>query len=124
MWCLAGRWNPERLAAHLPDHTELFDAQGQVRVEQLPSQLPDRVLVLLGREDWFPYQIDFRRGEADQAWNDDPQKWTKSSRSMVTMEMFEVQFGAKLNPLLFVYEPGDADPDDRTDEYVSRLEKR
>lgn len=124
VWVLAGRWKPDRLVTHLKSEHQLLDPQGQIASDVLPAQLPDRVLLLLGRDDLFPYQIDFRRAEPGHGIADDYLAWQKESRSLVTMELFEVEYGADLDPLLFVYEPGDAEPNDHTDEYVSKLEKR
>jgi hypothetical protein len=124
LWVLAGRWKPERLMAHVGARNDLLDTQGRINSDVLPAQLPDRVLLVLGRDDLFPYHIDFRRAEPGHGVADDDLAWQRESRSLVTMELFEVEYGADLDPLLFVYEPGDAEPDDGTDEYVSKLEKR
>lgn len=122
MWALTGRWNRARLTSRLPDKTDLFDAAGHLRLEQLPEQLPDRILLLLGRDDLFPYHIDFRRTRPEAVADDESSYWRSPTRSLVTMDLFEVQLGAALDPLLFVYRPGDAEVHDRTDEYISKLQ--
>ena len=123
VWALAGRWNPARLAKRLPAQLEILDDQGRLRMEHLPAQVPDRVLLLLGRDDLFPYHIDFRRTMAGDDSAADTDDGYQTSRSLVTMELFEVQFGAALDPLLFVCNVADADAPDGTDRYLSKLRK-
>jgi hypothetical protein len=119
VWALSGRWKPAKLAARLPEVQDLYDDQGQLQMKQLPQQLPDRVLLLLGQDDLFPYHIDFRRTLSEEAPAEDTDDWYENSRSMVTMELFEVQFGAALDPLLFVCRLADTDVADETDRYLS-----
>ena len=66
VWALAGRWRAEQLAARLPGQPDLFDDEGRLRVGELPEQLPDRILLLLGQDDLFPYHIDFRRTRSEK----------------------------------------------------------
>jgi len=118
VWAVACQWNPHELARSV-GRPDLVDEKGELKGNSLPEQMPDQVFLLVGRDDLFPYHIDFRRSVGDE----EPGKVTRgrsSSRSLVTMELFEVQFDGELDPLLFVYKPGNNEVDDQTDEFVTR----
>jgi hypothetical protein len=118
VWAVACQWNPQELARSV-GRPDLVDEKGTLKANSLPDQMPDQVFLLVGRDDLFPYHIDFRRSFGD----DEPGKANKgrsSSRSLVTMELFEVQFNGELDPILFVYKPGNNEVDDQTDEFVTR----
>ena len=85
--------------------------------------MPDRVLLLVGQDDLFPYHIDFRRSVADDGSSLGASGGSTASRSLTTMELFEVQFNVPLDPMLFVYQSGSLEIDDRTDEYLSQMRK-
>ncbi len=118
VWALACRWNPQQLATSV-GRPDLVDEQGNLRLKQLPEQIPDQVFLLIGQDDLFPYHIDFRRSITDEGLSVLSGQ-REDSRSIVTMELFEVQLGVPLDPLLFVYKPGSTEVDDQTDEFVVR----
>lgn len=114
VWAITCRWKTDRLAAYLSKKHSAVGENGQIQFEELPSQVPNQVLVLLGKDDLFPYHIDFRRR---QGLGSESEKHTES---LVTMELFEVQFNAPINPTLFAYKPGDIEITDGTDEYLAK----
>ena len=89
-------------------------------MSKLPPQLPDRVFLLVGRDDLFPYHIDFRRSRAEGQGG----RPKSESESLVTMELFEVQFGAPIDPTAFVCRPGDIEIQDWTDDYLAKIRRR
>ena len=98
VWRLVGRWKPERLVEILPDQEKAV-RRGRADLSKLPGHVPDRVVLMLGQEDEFPYRIEYRR----QGPEDD--------RALVTMEFSEV------------YSPDPADVDhDRSFTYNPDLE--
>ncbi|MDG2382875.1 MAG: hypothetical protein P8N76_14495 [Pirellulaceae bacterium] len=119
VWSLDCRWKPHRLKKLLPKHA-LFDEAGKLDVAELPPQLPDHVFVLFGQDDLFPYHIDFRRSRSNRTKKEQPKK---KSASLVTMELFEVQFDAPIQPSQFIYKPGDIEITDGTDDYIARLQR-
>jgi hypothetical protein len=104
----------------LPKKKRLFDRRGRLNTEELPAQLPDRVFLLVGRDDLFPYHIDFRRTETEGQGG----KSKDASQSLVTMELFEVQIAAPIDPTSFVCRPGDIEIQDWTDEYLAKIRGR
>lgn len=114
VWAIVCQWKPERLAMYLPkDHPALANPN-EVQLSALPQQMPDHVLIFLGQDDFFPYRVDFRSSQ--------PRSPGTGSRaqSLVTMELFEVQFNAPINPALFVYKPGDIEIIDGTEDYLAQ----
>lgn len=111
VWVIEGRWRPERLASLVPEWREAILAGEQVPVAQLPAQLPERVRVVLGRDDRFPYRIEYLRRDENDQW-----------KEILTMEFFEVRLGG-IPPRreLFVYEPGDQEYFDHTMRMLIKL---
>ena len=111
VWRLVGRWKPERLVKILPDQEKAV-RQGRADLSRLPEHVPDRVVLMLGQEDEFPYRIEYRRNG--------PQH----DRALVTMEFFRVH---SPNPAdidhdrLFTYNPGDLEYSDRTRSLLDSL---
>jgi hypothetical protein len=107
-WVIEGTWKPEQLAK--------FDGEVGAGQGSLPREVPEQVQLVLGAEDLFPYQIEFRRrstgkaGQGGGAWS-----------PMITMELFDVQFGAALDPLQFQYKAGDQEVADHTEVYLRKF---
>jgi hypothetical protein len=117
VWVAYGTWRAERLAEQLPEQGEAIRAGRDIHWNKAPENLPASVLVVLGRDDLFPYRVEYRRpapraraGEGGSV-----------EKPIVTMELFEVRLGAPLDPLLFVYQPDNLEVADFTDAYLRRL---
>jgi hypothetical protein len=116
VWVLEGTWKPTELAKLLPEQQEAILARRAVDTRPLPPEIPDHVRLTLGVNDLFPYQLEFRRSRpADEAG----QKTVYEP--MLTMELFEVQFGPQLDPLQFQYKPGTQDVADHTELYLRKF---
>ncbi len=115
VYALTGRWREEELLSLWPDRDQ--QAEGTT---SWPKQLPHHVLVLLGKDNLFPYVIEHRR------WNDAYLLSTvaglRPTRDpLVRYEVFEVQFASAMDPRLFQYKPGDVPWTDETALVVERL---
>ncbi len=115
VWVIEGTWTSTELAKLLPDQKEAILAGHPADVRRLPPEAPEQVQVILGADDLFPYQIDFRRGRSAEAGQGSA--W----ESMLTMELFEVQFGAQLDPLQFQYKAGAQEVADHTELYLRKF---
>jgi hypothetical protein len=117
VWKIEGGWRPEHLLRLLPKQRERIEHQQPVDLSGLPEHLPDRVVVLLGQEDLFPYRIDYCR--------DAPPKKGRSStpvaRTLMTLEFFEAAFNVPIPLEQFVYNPGTGEKSDRTEEFLQSL---
>lgn len=96
MWVIEGRWKPARLAELLPDQAEAIKRGLPADTAALAPHLPDRVVLWLGKEDRFPYRIEYARRR--------PHDGTPP-RSQVVMQWFEVGFDREIGPSRFQYRP-------------------
>jgi hypothetical protein len=103
----------------LGDDHDGASAQGRVAWDRLPAPLPHEVVVVLAQHDLFPFQIQYlRREEHDVS----PSSYEKLE-PIVTMELFEVATEDAIDPRLFQFQPPtDLEVDDKTNEYLARLE--
>ena len=113
----SARWRPEAIAGVSKDLATAASREQPLNLKLLPPQLPEQVWLYVGQDDLFPYRIEYRRrtegrrGDAARA----------EMLPMVTIEFYEVQLNAQINPREFVYEPGSTDVVDATDAYVKKL---
>lgn len=118
VWKLSGQWNRQRLAAMLPQQSQQILAGQPVDLSRLAEPLPHCVEVHLGRDDLFPYRIDyFRNRVADRKG-----QGGVSKHPIVTVEFI----GVNWNPIdrtSFVYNPGNLDMKDQTKEFLENLLK-
>ncbi len=111
-----GRWKPDRLAALVPESK----AAGQGRAgdpSPLPPQVPHRVVLHLGRDDLFPYRIEFRRqkpGSGDGSPSD-------ADHPVAVMELREVVFNVPIGREQFHYDPGTLEYTEQTDRFLDSL---
>jgi hypothetical protein len=115
-------WRPERLASLLSTGTESTDREMSISIDELPRHLPDRVFVLLGKSDLFPYRIEYRRqssaSSAARMLSGGP-----ATDSLLVMDFYRVSVGAAIDSRDFSYSPGNVPIDDRTDQFIARLTK-
>ncbi len=119
VWRLRGSWKPDRLAQLLPDQAEAIQQGKPARLEKLPDHLPDHVVVYLGQDDLFPYQIDYRRQRHKRLWERD----SDESKSMVIIQFPEVSLDVAIPRGEFTYRPGGLTPTDGTAAFIAKLEK-
>lgn len=82
---IAGRWKPEAL-------TRL----GAESVDKLRPHVPDYVVILLGRDDLFPYQIEYRRTAGGAGQGSAPQE-----RRLLKLEFHDVRFDVPVDAAQF-----------------------
>ena len=115
VWKLRGGWRTSRLLAMLPDQKQTIEqGRGEVDLTRLPQQIPDHVCLWLGKDDFLPYRIEYRRAERD----------SRDARAIVTMQLLKVSVNVPLDPANFVYRPEGITPTDQTDAYIKRIARR
>ena len=114
---IAGGWHPDKLAQLLPDQKQAIETGGGGDLSKLASNLPHRVVLHVGFDDLFPYRIEYWRTEADEGDRDA----APLAKLIAVMELYEVQFGAAIDPARFAFRPGNITPQDRTKEFLERL---
>jgi len=116
VFSLTGEWRPERLAEILPSEKSKLDAGKAIDPTQLPRQMPERVVLKLGRDDSFPYRLEYWQREVTEE-----KDIVAQLQPVVVMELYEVQLGATVDKRQFDYKPGDLKYTDQTKEYVRSL---
>lgn len=115
---LEGRWRGAKLAQLLPAQKAAIEAAKPISMKVWPDYLPDRVRIGIGKNDSFPYLIEYY-GPGGTA------KAGQGSRSgsglMASMELVDVQFDKSLPPELFQFDPGALKAEDWTDIYKEKL---
>lgn len=109
-----GVWRPERLTKLVSNNKK---SDGDAKKDKAPQHLPRDVAVTLGRNDLFPYEVDFRPGDSDGAGEGGSER-----RASLRYRFYEVVLGAAIDPRFYVYKPGDVIVEDRTDEYLKKDE--
>jgi hypothetical protein len=117
VWKLEGRWQKAQLLKLLPKQREAIEQGKPADLGRLPEHLPDRVVLLLGQEDLFPYRLDYCRTNVKKG--DRPEAAT--SRSLMTVEWFEVNFNVPIDVRQFVYIPGSIQAADQTEVFLQSL---
>jgi hypothetical protein len=117
VWRLQGGWQTAQLARLLPKQAAAINQGKPADLRPLPQYLPDRVVLLLGQEDLFPYRIEYRRG-ADQK---DGSSGQDEGRPIVSIDLYEVSLNGPVNPARFVYNPGSGQPADQTQVFLQSL---
>lgn len=105
---IAGRWRPEAL-------TRL----GVESADQLRPHVPDYVVVLLGRDDLFPYQIEFRRSATGAGQGSAPQE-----RRLLKLEFYDVRFDVPVDAAQFHFAAEHLHFVDITDRTIADLAAR
>lgn len=116
VWILAGTWNPQRLAQMLPESQRDAVVGGRIDLTRLPPQLPERVILLVGREDLFPYRLEFRRDTVPE-----PSQEPWLAQWFMTLDLFEVNFNNPLAASRFGF-PTNMEFTDKTEAFLESLE--
>lgn len=107
VWVVEGRWKPEV-------RRRMLEAAG---AGELPEEFPEGVVVVLGRDDLFPYRVQYYRDASSSEGNENG----STRHILLTTELFEVRLGAPIDPFNFIYKPGDQEVVDRTDQLLRQL---
>lgn len=116
VWRLRGRWKPDRLAKLLPDQQEAIEAGQPADLDRLPQHAPDQVLLFLGKEDLFPYRLEYLRRTSERR---DGKKVTVD-QPIAVLRLHHVGFNVSIDPASFRYSAG-LEHTDRTAEFLEEL---
>lgn len=117
VWKIEGVWKSAQLVKLLPKQKEAIGQGKPADLSRLPQHVPDRVVLLLGQEDLFPYRMDYCRA----AIRKDEQAEPVEGRTLMTVEYFEVNFNVPIDPKQFIYSPGTVELCDETEAFLQSL---
>jgi hypothetical protein len=109
-----GVWKPAMLAHLMPDQRPAIDSGKPADQSQLPTYVPNQVEVFIGRDDLFPYQIDYVRAA-------NPGSHGENDRVLARIKFVDVHFDVQVDSAQFVYQPGETVPVDDTEAFVHRM---
>lgn len=118
VWVVRGTWRPEALAETYPDPKAASKAGQGGAAGKLPPHAPEVVVLLIGRDDLFPYRVEFRRRLEVDAKS--PVR-TDETRPLVIMEWFEVALDTPIDERQFIYRPGDLEFTDGTQKLLEQM---
>ncbi len=116
VWRLFGQWKREKLPELFPDQKEAIHNGRPVDLAELPPPLPEAVAVYLGRDDLFPYRIEYYRTDPDAKG-----QGRGALQPIVTLELFEVNLNVPVDAGRFRYNPGNLDCADQTRQFLEKL---
>jgi hypothetical protein len=110
VWQVEGGWRKEALANVLFEKKDQQKARA-IDLAKLPKHLPQFVRLTLGRDDLFPYRIEYLQStQADPKQPDG----LPAERALMVMELFEVQLDVAIPSRHFDFRPGNAPRTDQT----------
>jgi len=114
---LRGEWRTDRLAALMPNPEAAIKSGAPVSWDKLPQHLPHFAVVFLGRDDLFPFRIEFGRRLAQPSLRVDG----PTESTIVTMDLFEVSLKVSFHRSRFTFSPGNLEYSDQTERFLERL---
>lgn len=119
-WILVGTWQPSMLTVLLPDQKGAIEAGQGANLSKLSAHIPDRVTLYVGRDDLFPYRLEYHRDHpGEKEWEVVTPE--RRVQPIVKIEWYEVRFNLPLAREQFYFHPGDAKYEDVTKRYIEGL---
>ena len=116
VWILTGTWKPQVSEAF----TNLEGSSDTVKENDPTTRrrhLPDSVTLALGVDDLFPYRIEYRRRRTNPEGSSIIVSGGQS-RSIMTLELFEVQTDVAIDPQVFFFQPSSVPVNDATERFM------
>ena len=109
-----GQWKPAMLGELMPLQRQAIQSGQPPDLTQLPPYVPNLIELYIGRDDLFPYQIDYVRAATPGKHGDDDQV-------LASLKFVDVHFDTAIEPGQFAYYPGERVPVDDTESFVQRM---
>ena len=88
-----------------------------IELSKLPPHLPDHVVLYLGKENLFPYRLEYCRFEPNPKGRHPPPR----DGILVAVEIFDVAANIPIPATQFLYNPGNMEFTDQTETYLQSL---
>lgn len=118
VYAVRGSWSRKALAMLWPDKAAELAAGESLDLRELPEQVPDHIVLYLGRDDLFPYRVEYRR--AHEGWSDRLRGAEVPAQTLLVWQLFEVKFNVPVDPRSFVFEAGHMPLSDETEAYLKK----
>jgi len=121
---LAGKYQFGSPRAVKYGNQSAWQLEGDLHTEAAPGEkqappgeaIPRRVALVIGQNDHFPYRIEFQRQEKKKG-EEEPNPWLPA----MSLEFFDVEMSASLDPLQFVYKPDQTRVTEATEAYLRKF---
>lgn len=119
VWMVSGRWPKDRDASKpdAPNVTDDVDREPDNSSPAGPAS-PDAVTLVFGRDDLFPYLIEFQQCPDASPESERTGVLASPPTTILVLEFHEVRFNPGLNPQLFSCRIGDQPVQDITDQFI------
>jgi hypothetical protein len=114
---LRGDLVPLRPAANASAGSSAATASKPPGPDKTPAHLPHYVVLYLGKEDLFPFRIEYRRHDPKPS----ARLGAPVDQTIASMDLFEVTLNVPASPTRFFYNPGNLDYSDQTDRFLAQL---
>jgi len=111
VWRLHGTWKSDRLDSPTATPSEEL----RLRPASLPPHAPDRVVLFIGKDDLFPYRIEFHRRKVVERLGG---RRGVEDRELLSIDLYEVTMNVMLDPSRFEHQTEDLGFSDVTDDFV------
>jgi len=115
VWRIEGRWNPDSLAALLPEQAGAIKAAGGLPAAELPDGMPWSIRLSIGKRELFPFRVEWLAIPGVRPVAEAP------PQPIAVLELYDVRIGEPVDASAFVYKPATEGMIDITDGYVQQL---
>jgi len=115
VWRVEGHWNPQLLAAILPEQAEAAaSSSAGLLPGQLPEGMPWSVELVIGSGRLVPFRIEWRAAVGEQ------REGEGAIQPYSVLELYEVQINEPVDSAAFVYRPSPEGLVDKTETFVKQ----
>jgi hypothetical protein len=115
VWRVEGRWNPQLLAAILPEQSEAATTPEGLQPAQLPAGMPWSVELVIGSGRLFPFRVEWRAAAGGR-----PIAATSEVAAFSVLEFYDVRINEPVDSAAFVYRPSPEGLVDMTETFVKQ----
>jgi hypothetical protein len=115
VWRIEGQWNPDGLAALLPQQAQAIRATGLLPATEIPDGMPASIRLSIAKRELFPVRIEWLAIPGPRPVADAPQQ------PIAVMELYDVRIGEPVDAAAFVYRPATEGMIDVTEVHLKQI---
>ena len=113
---IVGAWKNSLLVHFAPDQKQAIESGVPADLTRLPALVPNQIEVFIGRDDLFPYKIEFLHVAVPGTCRDE--------EVLASVKFNEVHFDIPIDAREFAFPTGDIVPIDETQAFIDRAKVR